>query len=111
MRVCFALLLIGTLAGTTPGSAATAPTNQDDDMFLYSPTNAASRSPLQVLVTVHGMGGDGTVFCQPLINRAEQDGWILISPTYHYRDNMNPVTVRQDDTELIPRLKQYLDNL
>ena len=111
MRVCFAFLLIGTLAGTSVVSATTAPTNQDDDMFLYIPTNAASRGPLQVLVTVHGMGGDGTVFCQPLINRAEQDGWILVSPTYHYRDNMNPVTVRQDDTELIPRLKQYLDNL
>lgn len=111
VRVCFAFLLIGTIAGTSVVSATTAPTNQDDDMYLYIPTNAAARGPLQVLVTVHGMGGDGTAFCQPLINRAEQDGWILVSPTYHYRDNMNPVTVREDDTELIPRLKQYLDNL
>jgi predicted esterase len=109
--VCFAFLLISTLAGVSVVSATTAPTNQDDDMFIYIPTNAAARGPLQVLVTVHGMGGDGTVFCQPLINRAEQDGWILVSPTYHYRDNFNPSTVRQDDTELIPRLKQYLDNL
>jgi predicted esterase len=111
VRVCFAILLIGSLVGTSLVSAATAPTTQDDDFFVYIPTNAAARGPLQVLVTVHGMGGDGTVFCQPLINRAEQDGWILISPTYHYRDNFNPATVRQDDTELIPRLAQYIDNL
>jgi predicted esterase len=109
--VCFVFSLMVTLVGTSAASAATAPTNQDNDMYVYIPTNAATRGPLQVLVTVHGMGGDGTVFCQPLINRAEQDGWILISPTYHYRDNFNPVTVREDDTELIPRLKVYLDNL
>jgi acetyl esterase/lipase len=111
VRVCFVLSLMVTLVGTSAVSAATAPTNQDNDMYVYIPTNAAARGPLQVLVTVHGMGGDGTVFCQPLINRAEQDGWILISPTYHYRDNFNPTTVREDDTELIPRLKLYLDNL
>jgi predicted esterase len=111
MRVCFALLLIGTLAGTSVVSATTTPTNPDGDFFLYIPTNAAARGPLQVLVTVHGMGGNGTSFCQSLINRAEQDGWILVSPTYHYRDNFNPATVRQDDTELIPRLKQYIDDL
>lgn len=111
MRVCFALLLIGTLAGTSVVSATTIPTNPDGDFFLYIPTNAAARGPLQVLVTVHGMGGNGTSFCQNLINRAEQDGWILVSPTYHYRDNFNPVTVRQDDTELLPRLAQYIDDL
>lgn len=110
-RVCFALLLIGTLAGTSGVSATTAPTNSNDDFFLYIPTNAAARGPLQVLVTIHGMGGNGTSFCQNLINRAEQDGWILVSPTYHYRDNFNPITVRQDDTELIPRLARYIDDL
>lgn len=111
IRVCFALLLIGTLAGTSVVSATTAPTNPSDDFFLYIPTNAAARGPLQVLVTVHGMGGNGTSFCQTLINRAEQDGWILVSPTFHYRDNFNPATVLQDDTELLPRLAQYIDDL
>ncbi len=111
IRVCFALLLIGTLAGTSGVSATTTPTNPDGDFFLYIPTNAAARGPLQVLVTVHGMGGNGTTFCQNLINCAEQDGWILVSPTFHYRDNFNPTTVLQDDTELLPRLAQYIDDL
>ncbi|MGI8687288.1 MAG: hypothetical protein ACR2M3_01800 [Thermomicrobiales bacterium] len=111
IRVCFALLLIGTLVGTSVVSATTAPTNPDGDFFLYIPTNAAARGPLQVLVTVHGMGWNGTSFCQNLINRAEQDGWILVSPTFHYRDNFNPAMVLQDDTELLPRLAQYIDDL
>jgi predicted esterase len=57
------------------------------------------------------MNGDGVVFCNGLIRDAEQNGWILVSPTFHYRDNFNPDTVMQDDTELIPRLKQFLDEL
>jgi predicted esterase len=112
VRVCFAFLLIGTLAGTSMVSAATAPTNPADDFYLYIPTNAASRGPLQVLVTVHGMGGDGTSFCQNLIGRAEQEGWIVVSPTLHYQsNNMDANIIRQDDTRMLPELKQYLDNL
>src|SRR5581483_5075270 len=42
---------------------------------------------------------------------AAQNGWILVAPTFHYRDNFNPDSVLQDDTQLIPRLKQYLDEL
>jgi predicted esterase len=104
-------LLIGTLAGTSIVSAATPPTNPGDQFYVYIPANAATRGPLQVLVTVHGMGGDGTSFCQNLISRADQEGWIIVSPTFHYQDNMNADLIRQDDVEMVPHLKQYLDNL
>lgn len=108
MNLCVALMLVGTLAGTGVVSATTPP---DDDYFLYIPSNAAARGPLQVLVTVHGMGGDGAGFCQNLINRAEQDGWIIVSPTFKYQDYHNADSVLQDDTHMLPRLKQILDNL
>jgi poly(3-hydroxybutyrate) depolymerase len=108
MSLCAALLLVGTLAGT---GVASATTTQADDYFLYIPTNAAARGPLQVLVTVHGMGGDGTSFCQNLINRAEQDGWIIVSPTFRYQDYHNPDLVLWDDTHMLPHLKDILDNL
>ena len=112
VRVCFAFLLIGTLAGTSMVSATTAPTNPDDDFYVYIPTNAAARGPLQVLVTVHGMGGDGTSFCQNLISRAEQEGWIIVSPTYHYLDNYERrLPCARTTSKLMPHLKQYLDNL
>jgi poly(3-hydroxybutyrate) depolymerase len=104
-------MLGGTLAGTGAVSATTTATAPDSDYFLYIPTNAAARGPLQVLVTVHGMGGDGAGFCQNLINRAEQDGWIIVSPTFKYQDYHNPDSVLQDDTHMLPHLKQIIDGL
>jgi poly(3-hydroxybutyrate) depolymerase len=109
IALCVALMLVGTLAGT--GLASSATTTPDNDYFLYIPTNAAARGPLQVLVTVHGMGGDGAGFCQNLINRAEQDGWIIVSPTFKYQDYHDPDLVLQDDTHMLPHLKQILDDL
>ncbi len=108
LTLCAALMLVGTLAATSPVSATTI---QNDDYFLYIPTNAAARGPLQVLVTIHGMGGDGAGFCQNLINRAEQNGWIIVSPTFRYQDYKNPDSVVWDDTHMLPHLKQILDDL
>ncbi len=64
-----------------------------------------------MLVTVHGMGGNGAAFCQNLIARAEQDGWIIVSPTFNYQDYKNTDSVVQDDTHMLPRLKQIIDGL
>jgi predicted esterase len=83
----------------------------DGDFLLYLPTNAAARGPLQVLVAVHGMNGNGVAFAAPLRSTAERNGWILVAPTFHYRDNITPAGVLRDDTVLLPRLKQYLDDL
>jgi predicted esterase len=83
----------------------------DSDFHLFLPTNAATRGPLQVLVAVHGFGGSGPAFSSALAQAAEQNGWILVAPTFHYRNNVNPDIVLQDDTDLLPRLKQYLDDL
>jgi poly(3-hydroxybutyrate) depolymerase len=111
MNLCVALMLVGTLAGTGAVSATTTATAPDSDYFLYTPTNAAARGPLQVLVTVHGMGGNGAAFCQNLIARAEQDGWIIVAPTFNYQDYKNPDSVVQDDTHMLPHLKQIIDDL
>ena len=83
----------------------------DSDFDLFLPTNAATRGPLQVLVAVHGFNGNGPAFSSTLTGVAEQNGWILVAPTFHYRNNVNPDIVLADDTQLLPRLKQYLDDL
>lgn len=108
LTLCATLMLVGTLAATGPVSATT---TQNDDYFLYIPSNAAARGPLQVLVTVHGMGGDGAGFCQNLIDRAERDGWIIVSPTFQYQDYKNADSVVWDDTHMLPHLKRILDDL
>jgi predicted esterase len=91
--------------------SAEAPQPQGDDYYLYIPTHAANRGPLQILITVHGMGGDGKTFCQNLINRAEQDNWVIVSPTFHYQDYKNVNSVLQDDMTMLPHLLQIIDNL
>jgi poly(3-hydroxybutyrate) depolymerase len=110
VNLCLAFLFASTLMSMGIVSAA-APQPQGDDYFLYIPTNAASRGPLQILVTVHGMGGDGKTFCQNLINRAEQDNWAIVSPTFNYHDYKNPDAVLQDDTTMLPHLMQIIDRL
>lgn len=109
-RVCALVLLLGSLLST--GAVAAAPAATDaTDYFLYIPTHAAARGPLQILVTVHGMGGDGKGFCQNLINRAEQDGFVIIAPTFQYQDYRDQNLVLWDDTHMLPRMKQIIDDL
>lgn len=110
VKLAIALFVLGTFASMGVITAA-APTAQPDEPFVYIPTNAAVRGPLQILVTIHGMGGNGPAFCQNLINRAEQEGWVIVSPTFTYQDYRNPDAVRQDDTRMLPYLKQFIDTL
>jgi predicted esterase len=112
VNLCLAFLLASTLMGMGVVSAeAPQPPTPNSDYFLYVPTNAASRGPLQILVTVHGMGGDGTSFCQNLINHAEQNNWVIVSPTFHYQDYKDANSVLQDDTTMLPRLMQIINAL
>lgn len=105
-----ALVVLGLFASMGLITAA-APAAPPEEPFVYIPTNAASRGPLQILVTIHGMGGNGAAFCQNLINRAEQNGWVIVSPTFMYQDYRNPDLVLQDDTRMLPSLMQFIDTL
>jgi poly(3-hydroxybutyrate) depolymerase len=78
---------------------------------IYTPSNAAARGPLQVLVALHGMGWDGSTFAAPLVAQAERQGWLLVAPTFAYGDWRDPEQVRRDDTTFIPQLKALLDTL
>jgi len=84
-------------------------TVSEPDYFLYVPPNAARFQPVQVLVALHGMGGDGPAFCQSLLAAAERNGWIILAPTFKYQDYKNPALVLQDDTAFLPRLKAMID--
>lgn len=100
-----------------PAVAATAaPTTEsytikDPDLFIYVPSNAAQFQPLQILVAMHGMGGDGPSFCQNLLATAERNGWIVVAPTFKYQDYKNPDLVLQDDLAFLPRLRAMLDEI
>lgn len=114
-KLCLACLLLLSLisAGFVAAApvAPVAPTLTTDDYFLYVPKDAATRGPMQVLVTVHGMGGDGQSFCRDLINRADANGWVIVAPTFHYRDYKITANVTADDSAMLPRIKQIIDQL
>ena len=108
--------LLGLWVGPLPGPTAQAAgrpayTLSDPALFVYVPSNADLHQPVQVLVAMHGMGGNGKEFCQSLIASAERNGWIVVAPTFRYQDYMNPALVLQDDLSFLPRLKATLDDL
>lgn len=100
-----------TLVPTGALSVASAPAPVTDDYFLYIPKSAQAGMPLQVLVTVHGMGGEGKGFCADLLAQAEANNWVIVSPTFPYRDYKVVSNVVEDERTMMPRLRQIIDEL
>jgi pimeloyl-ACP methyl ester carboxylesterase len=67
--------------------------------------------PLQVLLALHGMGGNGPDFAHELIEQADRNGWLIVAPTIDYGDWTNPNVVANEDPLLIQALNTYLDGL
>jgi pimeloyl-ACP methyl ester carboxylesterase len=121
-RLCLALLAltaamlwtIGTpvtadLADAPPDPLASTPIRS---VFLRIPQRSApSQSPLQVLVVLHGMGGNGPDFARDLFDQADRNGWLIVAPTIDYGDWTNPSVVAEEDPLLIQTLNDYLDSL
>ncbi len=81
-------------------------------IFLRAPQRAAPTSaPLQVLIVLHGMGGNGPDFARDLFDKADTYGWLIVAPTIEYGDWTNPNVVAQEDPLLIQALNDYLDGL
>src|SRR5919198_925192 len=45
---------------------------------------ATQGKPVQVLLALHGMGGNGESFSKDLIEQADRYGWLLVAPTIEY---------------------------
>ena len=105
-----ALLLVVILSGS-PAQASGSYTIKENDLFIYVPSNASPTQPVQVLVMMHGMGGDGQSFCQNVLATAERNGWIVLAPTFKYQDYKNPELVLQDDLNFLPRLLAMIDSI
>ena len=96
--------------GALSVASAPAPVNTDD-YFLYIPKSAQPNTPLQILVTIHGMGGEGKGFCADLLAQAEANGWVIVSPTFNYRDYKIVSNVVADEQMMMPRLRTIIDDL
>lgn len=109
-----ALIMASLLLASLPGrqvQASDAFSIKENDLFIYVPASINRSQPAQVLVTMHGMGGDGQSFCQGLLSVAERNSWIVLAPTFRYQDYRNPDLVLQDDVAFLPRLLAMIDSI
>jgi pimeloyl-ACP methyl ester carboxylesterase len=75
------------------------------------PSAATQGKPLQVLLALHGMGGNGEAFSKELVEQADRYGWLLLAPTIDYGDWTKPDLIAREDPILIRTLADYLDQL
>jgi predicted esterase len=80
------------------------------EFYVHVPPRIEGR--LNVLVALHGIGGEGQQFCEAILARAERDGWVVVAPTYAYGDWRDPGQVaREESARFIPRLHEFLREL
>jgi len=120
-----ALLAVAAVALLVPGSSAFAAqgpsisalraggASEVQDVYVRVPntTAAAAGEPLQVLVALHGMGGNGADFGGALAAQADEHNWLIVAPTVGYGDWTNPDQISREDPSLIAWLSDYLINL
>jgi pimeloyl-ACP methyl ester carboxylesterase len=119
-----ALLVIVVLTLLAPGGAkalaAPGPTlvalravgaREVRDVFVRAPVGAPLDQPLQVLIALHGMGGNGTDFANALASQADAHGWLIVAPTIGYGDWTDPVQITHEDPALVAWLSDFVSHL
>lgn len=81
------------------------------ELYVHLPPQAQTRQPLRVFVALHGMGNRGDAFAQNLIKIAEANHWVLVAPTFPYRDYLDLQQLREDDIIFSQRLLDTLEVL
>jgi pimeloyl-ACP methyl ester carboxylesterase len=116
--IALVLILIGALWPVAAAAAAGAGVNSPTagtpirSVYVRTPRGAAGATkPIQVLLALHGMGGNGEDFSKDLVEQADKYGWLLVAPTIDYGDWTNPAVVAQEEPVLIKALADYLDRL
>jgi predicted esterase len=81
------------------------------DIFVRPPKDADATEPLQVLVALHGMGGNGVDFASGLARQADANGWLIIAPTINYGDWTDPDQIAHEDPALVAWLADYVRHM
>src|SRR5712691_7833473 len=81
------------------------------DVFVHVPLGLTAATRLQVLVALHGMGGNGPLFASGLLADADRNHWLVVAPTILYGDWTDPAQVAREDPRLIRWLNDYLEHL
>jgi pimeloyl-ACP methyl ester carboxylesterase len=114
IALLFAIVAAWSLAlpvGASPSIAGLAGT-PIRSVYVRAPRgNVNQTKPLQILLALHGMSGNGEQFSKDLVEQADHYGWLLVAPTVDYGDWTNPNVVAREDPVLIAALGDYLDQL
>jgi poly(3-hydroxybutyrate) depolymerase len=100
-------------AAPVPSLAALRTTGAKEvvDVYVRAPQSAPTDQPLQVLIALHGMGGNGTDFGSALASQADARGWLVVAPTIAYGDWTDPNNIVREDPALVAWLSDYVSHL
>ncbi|HEV7664024.1 MAG TPA: hypothetical protein VGQ62_10855 [Chloroflexota bacterium] len=120
LRTFFLILALAVLApGGARAFAAQSPSiatlratgaAEIQDVYIRAPQTAPD-GPLQVLVALHGMGGNGADFGAALASQADANGWLIVAPTINYGDWTDPLQIAREEPALIAWLSEYVAHL
>src|ERR1700730_6107190 len=84
------------------------------DIYIRPPETSPdgqAGQPLQVLIALHGMGGNGTDFGNALASQADAHGWLIVAPTISYGNWNQPTQSIHEDPALVAWLSDYVRTL
>jgi poly(3-hydroxybutyrate) depolymerase len=116
------LVVLGLAMSATGGSSALAAgpsivalraagAAQVQDLYVREPQGVADDQPLQIVVALHGMGGNGSDFGGSLASQADAYGWLIVAPTIRYRDWTDPQQIAREEPALIAWLSDEINTL
>jgi pimeloyl-ACP methyl ester carboxylesterase len=121
VRTALAIVVVTVLApggaqalaapGLRLSALRTAGAAEVQDVFIRPPQAAPDDQPLQVLIALHGMGGNGPDFGGALAAQADAHGWLIVAPTIRYGDWTNPDQIIREDPSLGAWLSDYVRHL
>jgi pimeloyl-ACP methyl ester carboxylesterase len=121
LQACLAITALTILApGGAQAFAAPGPSlatlraagaTEIQDVFVRTPLGDNGGKPLQVLIALHGMGGNGADFSNALAAKADAHGWLIVAPTISYGDWTDPVQITHEEPALVAWLSDYVRHL
>jgi pimeloyl-ACP methyl ester carboxylesterase len=81
------------------------------DVFVRTPRSIRDDQPLQALIALHGLNGDGDDFGGALATQADANGWLIVAPTIRYGDWTDPAQIVHEDPALVAWLTDYVGHL
>jgi pimeloyl-ACP methyl ester carboxylesterase len=121
IRIVFAIIILTLCAPGSSNALAAGPSTatlrasgarQVVDIYTRAPQQMPQDGrPLQIVVALHGMGGNGADFGAALASQADQYGWLIVAPTIRYGDWTKADLIAREDPALIAWLSDEINTL